>query len=165
MQLKGFGFEGVALTYALTQWFGMIFLSIIIVARKRHIKLRKLHRNEFKKADWASKGGRSRGYEPLPPSPDQESACSTHVSASLPDFSGSLSTSDSNNTEDDDVQDRQERSGQLALEIGRDSSLEENEDHAEESKEDNWYVTHHLFVHFTCKSRLPLCGIDLTCLP
>lgn len=145
MQLKGFGFEGVALTYALTQWFGMIFLATIIVARKRHVRLRKLSRSVFKKADWASRGSRSRGYDPLPPSPDLEGAlaivysyCGTDVSAPLPDFSGSLSTSDSNSTADD-VLERHGRNGQFSREVGQGSATEENDDPAE-NKEDNWYI-------------------------
>lgn len=38
MMMHGFGFEGVALTYALTQWFSFLILSIVVVVRKCLIK-------------------------------------------------------------------------------------------------------------------------------
>ena len=41
LQILGFGFEGVALTYALTQWFAFLFLAAVILLRKLYLKSKK----------------------------------------------------------------------------------------------------------------------------
>jgi hypothetical protein len=73
LQRHGFGFEGVSLAYALTQWFGFLTLCSMIIVRKMILKSQK------KRFQWISKLANnnreekpSGNYSVLPSSSDHE---------------------------------------------------------------------------------------------
>lgn len=134
-QRHGFGFEGVSLAYALTQWFGFLTLCVMIIVRKVMLKSKKKRFQWFLKLVNNNREEKPSGnYSVLPSSSDHDITLIVGAKTAYEDVE--------NGRKSIDLQSQQ---GRYALEIaansvisGRKDAGDDDDNAAEEDREDNW---------------------------